>query len=181
MAGNSLPVREIDGFAAPRSGMLPIFANRGTSGIDGHVATAAGIAAGRGGPVTLLCGDLTLFHDLNSLHLISRIGAPVTILVINNGGGGIFSFLPIHEHEDVFEPWFGTPHQLSFAGAANMFGLDYSLPASRSELVQALQKSWDQGRSALIEVVTQRPLTLALHRQLQQQLAAKLSEQDHKT
>ncbi|MEZ0374699.1 MAG: 2-succinyl-5-enolpyruvyl-6-hydroxy-3-cyclohexene-1-carboxylic-acid synthase [Candidatus Sericytochromatia bacterium] len=181
MLGNSLPVREVDGFAAPRTAALDVFANRGTSGIDGHVATAAGIAAGRRVPVTLLCGDLTLFHDLNSLHLLSRIDQPVTIVVINNGGGGIFSFLPIHEHEDIFEPWFGTPHQLSFAGAASMFGLDYCLPASRSELVQALQKSWAQGSPALIEVVTQRPATLALHRQLQQQLTTKLSEQEHKT
>lgn len=178
MLGNSMPVREADSFAAPRSTQLTVFGNRGTSGIDGHVATATGIATGRKTPVTLLCGDLTLFHDLNSLHFLGQITQPVTVIVVNNSGGGIFSFLPIAEHSDVFEEWFGTPHQLSFAGAAQMFGLDYFAPTSRTELINALETSWNQGKPALIEVRTERTATRSLHRQLQAALRIAL-ETDH--
>lgn len=171
MLGNSLAIREVDGFGQARLPAPVVFGQRGTSGIDGHVAGAAGLAIGRRAPVTLLCGDLTLFHDLNSLHLLGQLAQPVTIVLINNAGGGIFSFLPIAEHPDIFEAGFGTPHELSFSGAAAMFGLDYSRPTDLGQLSEALQASWRAGRPALIEVCTVRSETLAVHRQLQAQLA----------
>lgn len=174
MLGNSMAVREADGFGAACRPELRVFGNRGTSGIDGHLATAAGYANGSACPVTLLCGDLTLFHDLNSLYLLKTIPIPVTLVVINNAGGGIFSFLPIAGHTDVFEPWFGTPHDLSFAGAAAMFGLEYHQPTTRAELRTALEASWNQARPALIEVRTVRAETLALHRLLQEKVSERL-------
>lgn len=169
MLGNSMAVREADSFVAPREQAPLIFGNRGTSGIDGHVACAAGLAMGSESPVTLLCGDLTLFHDLNSLHLLRRSVQPIRVIVVNNGGGGIFSFLPIAAHTDVFEPWFGTPHDFNFAGAAQMFGLSYYRPETMTDFKTTLKAT--QGQSALIEVVTRREDTLALHRHLQELLA----------
>jgi 2-succinyl-5-enolpyruvyl-6-hydroxy-3-cyclohexene-1-carboxylate synthase len=177
LLGNSLPVREMDGFGEPCREALPVTGNRGASGIDGTVATAAGYAVGAGRPVVLLCGDLTLFHDLTSLYLLRQIEQPVTVVVINNAGGGAFSFLPIARFEDVFETWFGTPHTLRFEAAATLFGLDYHAPATRTEFVQAWRSCRQQGRPALIEVTTERSATRACQRQLQSELALRLGEE----
>lgn len=174
MLGNSLPVRELDSFGEPCERAQQVTGNRGASGIDGTVATAAGFAVGSDQPVTLLCGDLTLFHDLTSLHLLRQIAQPVTVVVINNSGGGAFSFLPIARYQDVFETWFGTPHTLRFEAAANLFGLDYHAPSTRTEFVHAWQRCLQQKRPALIEVATERDGTLACQRQLQQELAQRL-------
>ncbi|MGV3526348.1 MAG: 2-succinyl-5-enolpyruvyl-6-hydroxy-3-cyclohexene-1-carboxylic-acid synthase [Candidatus Sericytochromatia bacterium] len=174
-AGNSMPIRDLSAYGAPCLEGLQVVGNRGTSGIDGHVACAAGLAQGLKKPVWLLCGDLTLFHDLNSLHQLRFLEQPVAVVVINNHGGGIFSFLPIAEHTDVFEPYFGTPHSLSFAGAAAQFGLTYSAPTTRSELAQALQLSYELGQPCLIEVVTDRNDNLTYHRHLQQALGEALN------
>lgn len=173
MLGNSLPVREVDGFAEPCRQGLRVAGNRGTSGIDGTIATAAGFAAGSERPVVLLCGDLTLFHDLNSLYLLRQIEQPVTVVVINNGGGGVFSFLPISRFQDVFERWFATPHDLQFEGAATLFKLDYHAPATRSGFVEAWQAC--QGRPALIEFITERSATLDSQRRIQHELADRLA------
>lgn len=172
--GNSLPVRELDSFGEPCEQAQQVAGNRGASGIDGTVATAAGYAVGADQPVTLLCGDLTLFHDLTSLYLLRQIAQPVTVVVINNSGGGAFSFLPIARYQDVFETWFGTPHTLRFEAAAHLFGLDYHAPATRTEFVHAWQRCLQQKRPALIEVATERHGTLACQRQLQQELAQRL-------
>jgi 2-succinyl-5-enolpyruvyl-6-hydroxy-3-cyclohexene-1-carboxylate synthase len=173
--GNSLPVRELDAFGDPCRQVQPVAGNRGVSGIDGMVATAAGYAVGAGRPVTLLCGDLTLFHDLTSLYLLRQIEQPVTIVLINNSGGGSFSFLPIAKHPEVFEVWFGTPHALRFEAAATLFGLDYHAPTTRTQFTQVWHRCRAQGRPALIEVVTERSATLACQRQLQQELAHRLA------
>jgi 2-succinyl-5-enolpyruvyl-6-hydroxy-3-cyclohexene-1-carboxylate synthase len=173
--GNSLPVRELDAFGDPRRPAQPVAGNRGVSGIDGTIATAAGYAVGAGRPVTLLCGDLTLFHDLTSLYLLRQIEQPVTIVLINNAGGGSFSFLPIAKHPEVFETWFGTPHTLRFEAAAALFGLDYHAPVTRTQFTQVWHRCRAAGRPTLIEVVTERGATLACQRQLQQKLAHRLS------
>jgi 2-succinyl-5-enolpyruvyl-6-hydroxy-3-cyclohexene-1-carboxylate synthase len=174
LLGNSLPVREVDGFAAPCRPAPPVVGNRGASGIDGTIATASGYAVGAGRPVVVLCGDLTLFHDLTSLHLLGQIDRPVTVVVINNSGGGAFSFLPVAKYPDVFETWFGTPHSLCFESAANLFGLDYHAPSTRAGFVEAWRSCRRQGRPALIEVATERSATASCQRQLQRELADRL-------
>ena len=95
---SSMPVRDLDTYAAAGGAPVPVAANRGASGIDGTVATAAGFARGLGRPVTLLIGDLALLHDLNSLAMLRDV--PVVVVVLNNDGGGIFSFLPVARHKD---------------------------------------------------------------------------------
>jgi 2-succinyl-5-enolpyruvyl-6-hydroxy-3-cyclohexene-1-carboxylate synthase len=127
--GNSMPIRDFDScVAAVSSAVVNVFANRGASGIDGNIATVAGLALGCASPLLAVMGDLAALHDLNSLPLLH--GLPVTLVIINNGGGGIFRFLPIDVEERLIE----TPHAWEFRGAAQQFGMDYHQVASLSDL-----------------------------------------------
>lgn len=166
VAASSMPVRDLETFAAFRR-PTRVVANRGASGIDGTVATAAGVARGGGRPVTLLIGDLSLLHDLNSLALLKDARHPVVIVAINNDGGGIFSFLPVAAHPDHFERCFGTPHGLAFEAAADQFGLTYIHPETQAEFVAAYRAAAAGKGSTLIEVRTRRDENLAVHRAVQ--------------
>ncbi len=167
---SSMPIRDVDTFAAVDGPAIPVVANRGASGIDGTVATAAGFARGLGKPVTLLIGDLALLHDLNSLSMLKKL--PVVVVALNNDGGGIFSFLPVAQHEKFFEPYFGTPHGLDFEEAAAMFGLDYERPRSVASFTEAYGAASDRETPTLIEVKTDRKENVALHRELLKKPAA---------
>jgi 2-succinyl-5-enolpyruvyl-6-hydroxy-3-cyclohexene-1-carboxylate synthase len=164
VAASSMPVRDLNRHAAPSGTGGPAFANRGASGIDGTVATAAGIAEGRDGPVTLLIGDLALQHDLNGLALLQD--RPVVAIVVNNDGGGIFHFLPIREHDE-FDPYFTTPHGQDFEHAAALFDLPYHRPDSPSALRSAYAQACRSGESALIEVQTDRATNRQVHDRLE--------------
>lgn len=150
---NSLAVREVDMFGKPVNHRLRVAANRGASGIDGIIASATGFAAGLAAPVTLLIGDLAFLHDLNSLHLVKTGSAPITIVLVNNRGGGIFSFLPIREFRE-FDTYFTTPHSYRFRSAAQQFGLPYTLARTKSEFLDALQNAHQSDKSSVIEVQT---------------------------
>ena len=169
---SSMPVRDAARYGHPNGPSVPVFANRGASGIDGTVAFAAGIAAARDAPATLLIGDVALWHDLNSLALAQP--HPIIVLAINNDGGGIFHFLPIRAHTDVFESYFATPHGRSFADAAATFGLAYHAPNTLSELQEVYTVAAAREESALIEINTDRDANHRLHKQLQTQVAAVL-------
>jgi 2-succinyl-5-enolpyruvyl-6-hydroxy-3-cyclohexene-1-carboxylate synthase len=172
VVASSMPVRDLDTYAAAAGAPVPVAANRGASGIDGTVATAAGFARGLGRPVTLLVGDLALLHDLNSLAMLRDVH--VVVVVLNNDGGGIFSFLPVAAHEEFFEPFFGTPQGVGFEPAARMFGLRYECPATAEEFVEAYGSACTQGFSTLIEVKTDRRENVALHRRVLQDVAARV-------
>jgi 2-succinyl-5-enolpyruvyl-6-hydroxy-3-cyclohexene-1-carboxylate synthase len=139
-------------FAGRTEHAVALYSNRGTSGIDGLLATAAGCALGGKAPVTLLIGDLSLLHDLSSLGLVQRIRVPFIIVVLNNDGGGIFRLLPVPEEEGLLERLFQLPHGLAFAGACNMFELDYVCPQSRAHFVQCYTAALKQPRATVIEV-----------------------------
>ena len=164
VVASSMPIRDLDTFATVAGAPVPVAANRGASGIDGTVATAAGFARGLGRPVTLLIGDLALLHDLNSLAMLR--GLRVVVVVLNNDGGGIFSFLPVAGHERFFEPFFGTPQGVGFEPAAAMFGLGYERPVTSKELLLAYRAACSREGSTLIEVETDRRENAALHREL---------------
>ncbi len=172
----SMPIRDVDSFGQPTA---PVFANRGASGIDGTVATASGVARGLGATTVLLIGDLALLHDLNSLALLHS-GPPVVVVAVNNDGGGIFHFLPIAPGSaasaslapEAFEPFFGTPHGLGFAPAAEMFGLAYHAPQTAPAFERAFEAALASGASALIEVRTDRHANAALHRAITARCAA---------
>ena len=121
MVASSLPVRALEWAMAPRTG-LRVLANRGVNGIDGFVSTALGIAAANAGPTVGLCGELCFLHDTNGL-LSASASAPMTFVVIDNGGGGIFDYLPQHELPE-FERLFITPAGVDLAAVAQAHGVD---------------------------------------------------------
>jgi 2-succinyl-5-enolpyruvyl-6-hydroxy-3-cyclohexene-1-carboxylate synthase len=172
---SSMPVRDMNIFGMTGGPSVRVAANRGASGIDGTVASASGFARGLEQPVTVLIGDLALLHDLNSLSLARSLDPPLIIVALNNNGGGIFSFLPIAQFEDVFERYFGTPHDLNFEGAAQMFGFEYAKPSSKSAFIEAYHAAAERRGPTLIEVVTQRKDNYDLHLFLQKEISAKLA------
>ena len=154
--GNSMPIRDFDScVAAVSNDVVNVFANRGASGIDGNIATVAGLALGCASPLLAVMGDLAALHDLNSLPLLQ--GLPVTLVIINNGGGGIFRFLPIDVEERLME----TPHAWEFRGAAQQFGMEYHQVASLSELRRLLAERHVAPR--IVECRTDRAENHALH------------------
>ncbi len=164
---NSMPIRDLDMHGVSDGGGLHIGANRGTSGIEGAIASATGFAMGLQTPVTAIVGDLSSLHDLNSLDLLRRNLRPVIVIIINNDGGGIFSFLPIAKSTAIFDTYFGTPHGLEFSRAAKMFGIDYYHPQDREELIHNYTQALEHRRSAIIEVTTDRAKNWQFHQDLQ--------------
>jgi 2-succinyl-5-enolpyruvyl-6-hydroxy-3-cyclohexene-1-carboxylate synthase len=176
---NSMAVREVDMYGVADGQDALLGANRGASGIDGIIASACGFAAALGKPTTLLIGDLAFLHDLNSLALIKTLKEPLTIIVVNNDGGGIFSFLPIAQSpaaQDIFDPYFGTPHGLTFSSAAAMFELKYSLPKNTAEFQKLYMEALHSQDSYIIEVQTDRQENIETHRKLQKKIAIRLDK-----
>jgi 2-succinyl-5-enolpyruvyl-6-hydroxy-3-cyclohexene-1-carboxylate synthase len=167
--GSSMPVRCLD--LAMRAGPGPwVLANRGVSGIDGCVSTAVGAAlahqASGGDPAFAMLGDLSLIHDQNGLIIGPGEPRPdLTVVVVNNDGGGIFSFLPYAGMEQ-FEKLFGTPHGVDFAHMAAATGWEYQRVASADELPNALKG----GGTRLIEVRTDREVSVRFQRQVRDAL-----------
>jgi 2-succinyl-5-enolpyruvyl-6-hydroxy-3-cyclohexene-1-carboxylate synthase len=175
-AGNSMPVRDLDSFWPASTKKVRFMANRGASGIDGVVSTALGVAAASDGPVVLVIGDISLYHDMNGLLAVRRHQLNATIVVINNDGGGIFSFLPQAARGDHFEELFGTPHGLDFKHTAALYGLDYCLAQTPDDFDAAVAHSLKSEGVSLIEVRTNRDENLALHRKIWADVAAALAE-----
>ena len=166
MLANSMSIREMEMFASPGHFQGKIFANRGSSGIDGLLATAAGYVAGAASPVTLLIGDLAFLHDLNSLQLIKSTQHPIILVIINNDGGGIFNFLPVRDETDVFETFFGTPHGLTLEHAAALFELPYASPNSMDEFQSTYNQATRKPESILIELFSNRTENHRFHQQI---------------
>jgi 2-succinyl-5-enolpyruvyl-6-hydroxy-3-cyclohexene-1-carboxylate synthase len=177
--GNSMPIRDLDMYGvATYYQSTRIGANRGTSGIEGAIAAATGFAVGLQYPVTAIVGDLSSLHDLNSFALLRRNAQPVIVVIINNDGGGIFSFLPISKSTEIFDPYFGTPHGLEFSQAAGMFKLDYYHPQTADELIRDYQQALANHRSAVIEVTTDRSENLQVHQALDKEIQQQLKQVD---
>lgn len=174
---NSMPIRDMDMYAATDGPVVSVAANRGTSGIEGTIASAAGFAAGLNSPVTLLIGDIAFLYDLNSLALLKSLSQPLIIVLVNNDGGGIFSFLPIAKFQNVFEPYFGVPHGLQFKQVTQMFGLDYYHPETTDAFIVAYKSAINNQRSAVIEVTTDRNENFALHQALQKNIISALQNE----
>lgn len=168
-SGNSMPVRDLNSFAVPDGAATAVMANRGASGIDGTLSTACGWAAGRGAPVAVVLGDLAFLHDLNALHYVRRSPVPVLVCVINNNGGGIFSFLPMRD-DPAFETYFGTPHGVTAEHAARMFDIPYRTARSPAELRVALESAVHEPGIQVLELFTERTANQAAHQQLQARL-----------
>lgn len=176
--GNSMPVRLVDSYGLPLHPDVAMAANRGASGIDGNIATAAGMALASGRPTIALVGDLTALHDLNSLALLKLVDSPFVLVLLNNDGGGIFHHLPIARHEEHFEACFGTPHGLSFPGAATMFNLPYRRPASLAEFSAALDEAVATSGPTLIEITANRYTSRGVHETVHARLREALNRRD---
>jgi len=122
---NSMPVRDAERFARPRSAGVTALANRGASGIDGVVSTALGAGSATDDPLVLVLGDLAYYHDLNGLLALGRCGVDATVVLVNNDGGGIFHLLPIEDFDPPFTEQFRTPHGLDFAATEDLYDLDF--------------------------------------------------------
>ena len=169
---NSMPIRDVDQFGIPQTHSLNWWCNRGANGIDGVVSSALGMAAVSDRANYLVIGDLAFFHDMNGLMMAQRHQLALTIIVINNNGGGIFSFLPQAAAESYFEPLFGTPQNLKVAAVAQLYEATYELVASTADLQGALQQSTTGLR--LIEVRTDRNENVVAHRKLASALKAEM-------
>ena len=163
---NSMPIRDMDNYFMPKHAVRTL-ANRGANGIDGTVSSAFGMAMS-GQPTTLLTGDLTLFHDMNGLMLAHQAKLPLTILVVNNQGGGIFSFLPQAAAKDYFEPMFGTPLPLAMDKVAALYNAAYYQATDLATLTQLLQVPAQQLR--IIEVTSTRAANVTEHQALIQKI-----------
>jgi 2-succinyl-5-enolpyruvyl-6-hydroxy-3-cyclohexene-1-carboxylate synthase len=161
--GNSMPVRDFNSCVDSVShSRIPVFGNRGASGIDGNIATIAGVSMALGRPLLAILGDLSVLHDMNSLALLR--GLPVTLVVVNNDGGGIFRFLPLGLDDALRERLWETPHGMDFSHAAAQFGIDYHIVAKTSELdgILSATNQWPR----ILECRTSRSGNLALHKEI---------------
>jgi 2-succinyl-5-enolpyruvyl-6-hydroxy-3-cyclohexene-1-carboxylate synthase len=163
---SSMPVRDADLLFYPKDGSSSIFCNRGVSGIDGNIATAAGVAEGLQRPLVAVLGDLATLHDLSSFALVQKSKVPMILIVINNQGGGIFSFLPVGEKKNLFEEFVATSHEYSFGLIAQTFGLSYRQADSFEAWSQAFDEAIQSQSSFVIECSTQRDSNVTHHQAL---------------
>jgi 2-succinyl-5-enolpyruvyl-6-hydroxy-3-cyclohexene-1-carboxylate synthase len=175
VAASSMPIRDLESFMRPRSG-LRVIANRGASGIDGFVSTTLGAAlAGRGrGRTVALAGDLSMLHDQNGLLLARSGSVDAVFVVVNNDGGGIFSFLPQAEFPGDFERLFGTPHGMPFEAVAALYRCGYRRVERAAGLTAAVGEALSAGGVHLVEVPTERTANVALHRRIWQAVGTAL-------
>jgi len=164
---SSMPIRDQETFLAPDDTDVLFLSNRGANGIDGLVSSGIGAARASGRPTTIVTGDLGLLHDIGGLAALREVETPVRIVVIDNGGGGIFHFLPQEAAmpSDEFEALLGTPRGVDTAKAAALFDLPHLRIESLADLPAALEAG-----TGLVEVKTDRKTNVEVHRQLTQQV-----------
>jgi len=172
---NSMPMRDVDAFAAASSKEIHVYANRGLNGIDGLVSTAQGVAVATQRPTFLLMGDLAFLHDIGGWMLAKHLEVPFVVVVVNNQGGGIFHFLPVATQPEAFEACFALPHDTPFSKVAELTGAAYSNPKTLSEFSSALSVA-SKGRLSLIEVCTNRHDNVHVHQALYEGVLKSLKE-----
>ncbi|MET3697157.1 2-succinyl-5-enolpyruvyl-6-hydroxy-3-cyclohexene-1-carboxylate synthase [Bacillus oleivorans] len=163
--GNSMPIRDVDTFLSKQPKRVHVLANRGTNGIDGVVSSALGASA-KNTSNYLLIGDLSFYHDLNGLLISQMEGIDITIFVLNNNGGGIFSFLPQSNEPYHFEKLFGTPANLTFEHAVQMYKGFYTKVINEAELEEALKSLYTKQGLKVVEIMTNREENVVIHREL---------------
>ena len=162
----SMPIRDLETFAAAKDDPPAprVLSNRGANGIDGTVAAALGAAAAGDGPVVLHIGDVALAYDLGALLSARRLGLALTIVLVNNDGGGIFDFLPVAREGEDFEQHVATPHGLDFAQAAALYGARHAHVGDVAALRAELERALGSDGVTIVEARTRRDANVALHR-----------------
>ena len=183
-AGSSMPVRDLDAWLPGGDRAIRPLANRGANGIDGVVSSALGAAAAGVGHVALVVGDVSFLHDLNALAAAKRHGLSATIVLVDNDGGGIFSFLPQARTDDLgaglpehYEELFGTPHGIDFGPIVEALGATYR-PVGARGLRTALAESLVATGISVLELRTERGRNVELHAEAAAAVAAALEELD---
>jgi 2-succinyl-5-enolpyruvyl-6-hydroxy-3-cyclohexene-1-carboxylate synthase len=174
---SSMPVRDIETFWPAREDPPRVLCNRGANGIDGIVSSAFGAAAANRGPLVLLIGDVALAHDIGGLLATTRLDLKLTIVLLDNGGGGIFDFLPVAANElarehDIYTRHIATPTGLAFADAAKLYGLGHERAEDLPGFRAALERGLDSERSCIVEVRGERAANVQLHRRVWQAISA---------
>jgi 2-succinyl-5-enolpyruvyl-6-hydroxy-3-cyclohexene-1-carboxylate synthase len=171
-----MPVRDVEWYAAPRDG-LTVYANRGANGIDGVVSTAVGVALATQQPVTVLVGDVAFLHDSNALLGLADRGVDVTIVVVDNRGGGIFSFLPqaTELRAETFEQLFGTPHDVDITTLAAAHGIATLRVHEPDGLRTALDVADQTSGVHVVLVSTDRQANVGVHDEIHRAVAAAIS------
>ncbi|HEV2769188.1 MAG TPA: thiamine pyrophosphate-dependent enzyme, partial [Solirubrobacteraceae bacterium] len=157
VVASSMPVRDVETFSPAREDPPRVLSNRGANGIDGTVSTALGVACAHPGPTVLLTGDVALVHDLGGLAACARAGLALTIVLVDNAGGGIFDFLPVAAAGAGYEQHVATPPRVDFAHAAATAGLAYRPVSSLEEIAPAEAPT-------LLHVRSERSANVELHR-----------------
>lgn len=163
MVSNSLPIRDLDSFAPNTGKKIKIFSNRGASGIDGIISTAAGIAAASSEPAILVTGDLALFHDLNGLLAVKHYKIPLNIVLVNNNGGGIFEMLPVSEQKE-HPDYFLTPLNLEFRKIVEAYGGSFINISGWDDFKEKLETSLNKGGLNILEIKTDSKESLKLRK-----------------
>jgi 2-succinyl-5-enolpyruvyl-6-hydroxy-3-cyclohexene-1-carboxylate synthase len=175
-AGNSMPVRDLDTFLPAGEKSLRCVSNRGANGIDGVVSSALGTSAAGGGPVVLVIGDISFYHDMNGLLAARKHALNLLVVLMNNDGGGIFSFLPqadtASEH---FETLFGTPHGLGFRPFVEGYGGRFVRVHDWPGFLKGVAEGLERGGLQVVEVPTERTRNVELHRQVWRAVSASLT------
>ena len=167
VVASSMPVRDAETFFPARPGAVPrVLSNRGANGIDGTVSTAFGVAAATREPTVLLTGDVSLAYDVGGLLAARRNDVPLVIVVLNNDGGGIFSFLAVAREGEDFERHVATPHGLDFAHAAALYSCGHRVVATPGDLREAVTAALAGRGCTLVEVRTRRDENVELHRRV---------------
>ena len=176
VVSSSMPVRDLEWYAPPRDDVR-VVANRGANGIDGVTSTAVGVAL-TWTPTVLLIGDIAFLHDTNALLGLSRRGATLVIVVVDNDGGGIFSFLPQARtlETDRFEQLFGTPHGVDVVAVAQAHGVPAERVASRAGLQAAVAGALTRGGARVIAISTDRKANVEVHERLNAAVAAAVAD-----
>ncbi|MBM7704810.1 2-succinyl-5-enolpyruvyl-6-hydroxy-3-cyclohexene-1-carboxylic-acid synthase [Metabacillus iocasae] len=163
--GNSMPIRDVDTFFINNDKSIRVLANRGANGIDGVVSTALGVSMVHEHTV-LFIGDLSFYHDLNGLLAAKMLKLNLTVVLVNNDGGGIFSFLPQSKEEKHFESLFGTPTGINYEHVVHMYGGTFLQAETWEDFQMHLRDSIRAEGLHVIEVKTNRQENVQLHRKL---------------
>jgi len=181
-AGSSMPVRDMDTWLPSTDRAITVRSNRGANGIDGVISSALGAAAAGNGPVALVIGDVSFLHDVSSLAMARQQGLSLAIVLVDNDGGGIFSFLPqaaanapgtgLPEH---YEELFGTPHGTDLPAVIAAFGAAFR-QAGASDLPAAIREAVGKPGVNVVHLRTERARNLALHREVASVVAAAINQ-----
>jgi 2-succinyl-5-enolpyruvyl-6-hydroxy-3-cyclohexene-1-carboxylate synthase len=176
---NSMPVRDLDAFLPVSNRRLRVLANRGANGIDGMLSSALGAAASQSQPVVLLTGDLALLHDVGALQAAQRHSLNLSVVVFDNDGGGIFSYLPVADRADpeIFETHFRTPHGANLGDIVAGFGAGFERVGSWEHFRAAFKSALATPGVSVVEIPVDRDRSVAHHREVDRRVGEALALQ----